>query len=360
MSYFQILNERGEPNEVLLKTVDLRNEDLYKFYKYMLTARILDSWMLRLQRMGKVALHGPNEGQEAIGAGTGYAARPEDWFFPSYRQISLLITRGVKISDILNRWMANKYDVMKGHEFNLYGFKDFHIVTGTTPIAVHIPSAVGFAHAAKIRKEKIVVLVYFGDGATSKGDFHEAINWAGVFKLPVFFVCENNQYAISQHVSRQTASETLAIKGVAYGVKSMRVDGNDVLAVYKSAKEAIESARNYEPVFVEYLTYRLGAHTTADDPRRYRSDEEVNYWRTKEPLIRLKNFLISQGIMTESEEKSLRQELEATIEEEVKKAVEIPPPPIEVIFEDVYSDMPWHLKEQMETVVKEYKEEQGE
>jgi len=360
MSYLQILNERGEVNEALLKGIDLKGEDFFKIYKYMLTTRFLDGWLMRLQRMGKAAIHAPNEGQEAIAVGTSYAAKPEDWFFPVYRELGILITKGVKIKDIINRWIANKDDILKGHEFALYGFKEFHIVPGTTPVAAHIPAAVGFAHAAKIKKDKIVVLVYFGDGATSKGDFHEAMNWAGVFKLPVFFICQNNQYAISLPATKQTASETFAIKGVAYGIKNMRVDGNDILAVYKSAKEAIESARNYEPVFIEYVTYRLGSHTTSDDPKRYRSEDEVNFWRSKDPIIRFKSFLISQGILTEEEDKALRDEIQKNIEEEVKKAIELPPPPIEAIFEDVYSDMPWHLKEEMEAVVKEYKENQGE
>jgi TPP-dependent pyruvate/acetoin dehydrogenase alpha subunit len=157
------------------------------------------------------------------------------------------------------------------------------------------------------------------------------------------------------HVSRQTASETLAIKAVAYGIKSMRVDGNDIIAVYKSAKEAIEMARNYEPVFIEYLTYRLGSHTTADDPKRYRSNEEVEFWRQKDPIKRFRNFLISNGIITEQEDQNLRKEIELMVEDEVKKALEIPPPPIEVIFEDVYSEIPWNLKEEMEEIIEDFR-----
>jgi pyruvate dehydrogenase E1 component alpha subunit len=355
MSFLQILNENGEVNEALLKTVNLTNEDFLKLYKYMLITRVLDGWLLKLQRMGKVAIHAPNEGEEAVAVGTAYAAKPEDWFFPTYRELGLLVTRGMSIREILCRWLANKEDILKGHEFAIYGSKALHIVPTTTPIAVHLPSAVGFAHAAKLRRDKIVVLAYLSDGATSKGDFHEACNWAGVFKVPIVFICRNNQYAISLHVSRQTASETLAIKAVAYGIKSMRVDGNDIIAVYKSAKEAIEMARNYEPVFIEYLTYRLGSHTTADDPKRYRSNEEVEFWRQKDPIKRFRNFLISSGIITEQEDQNLRKEIELMIEDEVKKALEIPPPPIEVIFEDVYSEIPWNLKEEMEEIIEDFR-----
>jgi len=357
MSLFQILNEKGEVNEALLKEINLKNEDFIKLYKYMYTTRVLDSWCLRLQRLGKAAIHAPNEGQEAIGVGTAYASKPEDWFFLSYRELGAIIARNVPLSEILARILANKNDHMKGHEFLIFGSYKYHMVPTTTPVGVHLPSAVGFAHAAKIRKDKIVVLAYFGDGATSKGDFHEACNWAGVFKVPIVFICQNNQYAISLHVSKQTASESIAIKSVAYGIKGIRVDGNDILAVYKSALEAIESARNYEPVLIEYLTYRIGSHTTADDPRRYRSDEEVNKWREKDPIKRFRDFLLNFGIITSKEDEEIRKDIERYVEEEVKKSLEVPELPIEVIFEDVYSDIPWNLKEEAEEVIKEFYED---
>lgn len=357
MSYLQILNEEGEVNEKLLKEINLKEEDLLKMYKYLLITRNLDGWFMKLQRMGKVAIYAPNEGQEAIGVGTAYAAKPEDWFFLAYRELGVLITKEIPIQEILARVLANANDPLKGHEFLIYGNRKYKMVPTTTPVSVHLPSAVGFAHAAKYRKDKIVVLVYFGDGATSKGDFHEACNWAGIFKVPIVFICQNNQYAISTPVVRQTASETIAIKSVAYGIKGMRVDGNDVLAVYKSAKEAIEYARNYEPVLIEYVTYRIGSHTTADDPKRYRKEEEVNNWKQKDPIKRFKKFLILRNILTEKEDQELIKEINKNIEEEVRKSLSVPPLGIEVIFEDVYSELTWNLKEQMDEVIKEFKEE---
>ncbi|MDT7891460.1 MAG: thiamine pyrophosphate-dependent dehydrogenase E1 component subunit alpha [Thermoproteota archaeon] len=354
---YQILNEEGIENKQLLSKINLSNDKLLEMYRHMLITRILDGWLMKLQRMGKAAIHAPNEGQEAIAVGVAHAAEKEDWFFPTYRDLGLLVAKGAPIREILNRWLANAQDPLKGHEFAIYGGRKYNMVPTTTPVSVHLAAATGFAHAAKIKKDKLVVFAFLGDGATSKGDFHESLNWAGVFKLPIVYVCQNNQYAISMPFRRQTASETIAIKSVAYGIKGMRIDGNDILAVYSAIKEARESALNGMPVLVECLTYRLGSHTTADDPTRYRSQEEVEEMRKKEPIKRFRAFLISKGILSEKEDEQMRKDIEREIEEEVKIAITIPPPPVQAIFEDVYSELPWHLKEQMEELVKEYEED---
>ncbi len=354
---YQILDEEGIENKHLISRISLSSEEMLKMYREMLLARILDGWLMRLQRMGKVAIHAPNEGQEAIGVGVGHVARNEDWFFPAYRELSLLIARGFTVREILNRWLANAHDPLKGHEFAIYGGLKYKMIPTTTPVSVHLAAATGFAHAAKIKKDKLVVFAFVGDGGTSKGDFHESVNWAGVFKLPIVYIIQNNQYAISFPSRRQTASETFSIKAIAYGIKGMRIDGNDVLAVYDAIKNARESAMNYEPVLVECVTYRLGSHTTADDPKRYRSDEEVENWRKKDPLKRFKNFLFARGILNEKEHEQIVKEIEKEVEEEVKQALTVPSPPITAIFEDVYSEMPWNLKEQMEEVVSEYEED---
>jgi len=354
---YQIIDEEGVPNSQLISKVNLSKEKLLEMYKHMLIVRILDGWLMRLQRMGRAAIHAPNEGQEAIAVGVAHASEKQDYFFPTYRDLGLMIVRGAPIREILNRWLANAQDPLKGHEFAIYGGKKYNIVPTTTPVSVHLAAATGFAHAAKIRKDDLVVFAFLGDGATSKGDFHESVNWAGVFKLPIVYVCQNNQYAISLPVKRQTASETISIKAIAYGIKGMRIDGNDILAVYTAAKEARESARNGMPVLMECVTYRLGSHTTADDPGRYRTQEEVEQMRKKEPLKRFKNYLISMGVLTEKEDEEMRKEIEKEIEEEVKIALTVPPLHVRAIFEDVYSEMPWHLKEEMEEVVKEYEED---
>jgi len=354
---YQIINEEGVENKQLLSKINLSNDKLLEMYKHMLITRILDGWLMKLQRMGKAAIHAPNEGQEAIAVGVVHASEKEDWFFPTYRDLGLLIAKGAPIREILNRWLANAQDPLKGHEFAIYGDRKYNMVPTTTPVSVHLAAATGFAHAAKIKKDKLVVFAFLGDGATSKGDFHESLNWAGVFKLPIVYLCQNNQYAISMPFRRQTASETIAIKAVAYGIRGMRIDGNDILAVYSAIKEARESALNGMPVLVECLTYRLGPHTTADDPTRYRSQEEVEEMRKKEPLKRFRTFLISKGILTEKEDEQMRKDIEREIEEEVKIAITIPPLPVQAIFEDVYSELPWHLKEQMEEIVKEYEED---
>ncbi|HLI46420.1 MAG TPA: thiamine pyrophosphate-dependent enzyme [Geobacterales bacterium] len=354
---YQILDEEGVVNKQLISKINLSNEQMLEMYKHMLIVRILDGWLMRLQRMGRAAIHAPNEGQEAIAVGVAHASEKQDYFFPTYRDLGLMIVRGASIREILNRWLANSQDPLKGHEFAIYGGRKYNIVPTTTPVSVHLAAATGFAHAAKIRKDNLVVFAFLGDGGTSKGDFHESINWAGVFRLPIVYVCQNNQYAISLPVKRQTASETISIKAVAYGIRGMRVDGNDILAVYSATKEARESARNGMPVLMECVTYRLGSHTTSDDPSRYRTQEEVEQMRKKEPLRRFKNYLISNGILSEKEEQELRKEIEKEIEDEVKIAVSVPPLPVQTIFEDVYSDMPWHLKEEMDLVVKEFEED---
>ncbi len=354
---YQILDEEGIENKHLISRISLSGEEMLKMYREMLLTRILDGWLMRLQRMGKVAIHAPNEGQEAIGVGVGRAAGNDDWFFPAYRELGLLIARGFTIREILDRWLADARDPLKGHEFAIYGGLKYKMIPTTTPVSVHLAAATGFAHAAKIKKDKLVVFAFVGDGGTSKGDFHESVNWAGVFKLPIVYIIQNNQYAISLPVKRQTATETLSIKAIAYGIKGVRVDGNDVLAVYDVIRNARESAMNYEPVLVECVTYRIGSHTTADDPKRYRNDEEVENWKKKDPLKRFKNFLIARGILKEKEHEQMVKEIEKEVEEEVKQALTVPSPPITVMFEDVYSEMPWNLKEQMEEVVSEYEED---
>lgn len=340
----RFIDEEGNPVEEV--KVRLSQELLLRMYATMVRARLLDEWLLKMQRVGKVALHAPNAGQEAI-AGAAMALREEDWLFPSYRELSAYIARGMSEEEILDRAMANADDLLRGSEFAVYGNRKFNIVPAPVPVGTQIPLAVGAAISAKILGHKVITMVIFGDGASSRGDFHSGMNFAGVFKAPVVFILQNNGWAISLPAMRQTAAKTLAARGVGYGVPGVRVDGNDVIAMYVTALEAAERARTGEgPTLIEALTYRLGPHTTADDPDKYRSREEVKLMERLDPIARFGKYLKGRGIMSEKEEREIWKEWGEKIEKAVKRSYEKPPLPVEVIFENVYSEPTWNLEEQ--------------
>ncbi|MEM2114627.1 MAG: pyruvate dehydrogenase (acetyl-transferring) E1 component subunit alpha [Candidatus Caldarchaeum sp.] len=340
---YQVLSPEGFAEEELDPGL------LLSMYRDMVYARVLDRWLMRLQRMGRIGIHAASGGQEAAGVGTAYALGENDWIFPLYRELPVFVARKVPISDIVNRNLSNRADPLKGRDFAVYGDIKYRIVPAPIPVAVHIPSAVGFALSLKYKKLSEVVINYFGDGATSKGDFHEALNFAGVFKAPIVFVCVNNQYAISVPVSRQTAVERLSVKAVAYGFEGVSVDGNDVVACYLAAKRAVEKARRGEgPTLIEAVTYRIGPHTTADDPSRYRDDEEVEMWRRRDPITRLRSHLLRRGLWSMDEDEKLWQTAEETIRKTIEECEKNPPLPPESILEDVYATPPWHLIEEKE------------
>ncbi|MCX8196243.1 MAG: pyruvate dehydrogenase (acetyl-transferring) E1 component subunit alpha [Acidilobaceae archaeon] len=340
----RFIDEEG--NEV--QKVPLGPEPLMRMYITMVRARILDEWLLRLQRVGKVALHAPNVGQEAAAAGSAMALREEDWLFPSYRELAAYIARGMNEEEILDRAMANIDDPLRGSEFVVYGHRKYNIVPAPVPVGSQVPLAVGAAMAAKILGHSVVTMAIFGDGATSRADFHAGLNFAGVFRAPVVFVIQNNAWAISMPSRRQTAAKTFALKGVAYGVPGVRVDGNDVIAVYTTASEAVERARAGEgPTLLEAVTYRLGPHTTADDPDRYRPREEAKAMEKFDPIRRLGKYLKARGIISEKEEREIWSEWGERIERIVKRCYEKPPLPPSVVLENVYSEPTWNLEEQM-------------
>jgi len=332
-----------------LTEFSLSEKLLLSMYKDMVLSRVLDRWLLSLQRMGRVAIHAPSEGQEAAFVGAAYALSEDDWVFPLYRELPVFIARKVTVEEILNRHFSNTADPLKGHDFAIYGDRKHKIVPAPIPVSLHIASAVGFAIALLIKGESGVVMNFFGDGATSKGDFHEAVNFAGVFKAPVVFVCVNNQYAISTHFTRQTAAASIADKAVAYGFPGVRVDGNDVIACYIVASEAVERARRRQgPTLIEAFTYRLGPHTTADDPSRYRSKEEEKEWRKNDPILRVKKYLTERGVWSESDDINLWESCEKKVREAIAICENNPLLPPTVIFEDVYAIEPWNIAEQRE------------
>jgi TPP-dependent pyruvate/acetoin dehydrogenase alpha subunit len=230
-----------------------------------------------------------------------------------------------------------------------FGAATTHYVTTSSPVGTQITQAVGTAWAAKIRKEDIVTLTFFGDGATSEGDFHAGMNFAGVFRAPTIFFCKNNQWAISVPVSRQTASKTLAEKARAYGMDGVRVDGNDLLSVYAATRAAADKARaGGGPTLVEAVTYRMGPHSSSDDPTRYRPKEEVEAWARRDPIDRMRKYLELKGLWSKDRDDALRSELDDLVQNTVKEVERNPPPPIETLFADVYAGLSPQIKEQME------------
>lgn len=319
-------------------------------YRHLLLVRLLDTRMLSLQRQGRIGFYVPSTGEEACQVGSAMALEKRDWVFPAYREPGCAIYRGFPIEILIAQAYGNAKDPQHGRQMpNHFGSRDINYVTTSSPVGTQIPHAVGAAWAAKIRKDDVVSLAYFGDGATSEGDFHGGMNFAGVFKTPTIFFCKNNQWAISVPIARQTASKTIAQKAQAYGFEGVRVDGNDLLAVYAATKAAADKARTGGgPTLIEALTYRMGPHSSSDDPTRYRATEEVDRWREKDPIDRMRKYLELKGLWSKADDDRLRAEIDDLIQNTIKEVERHPPPRIESLFEDVYADLTPQLKEQME------------
>lgn len=330
---------------------------LRRMYTVMLQARLFDERALALQRQGRIGFYVPANGQEAAQIGTAATYKSTDWIFPAYREIGVALWRGVPITTLTNQFIGNAKDIIKGRQMpNHYGYKKWGLMSPSSPIATQIPHAVGWAMAAKIKRDPHLAAVYFGDGATSEGDFHVSMNFAGVYKSPVVFNCQNNHYAISLPVEQQTASETIAVKGVAYGIPGVRVDGNDVLAVFSASTEAVARARRGEgPTLIELVTYRMGPHSTSDDPSRYRPDSEVAEWKRRDPLVRFEAYLRSLNLY-DGELDSIREQYPLELAAQIKEAESVGPPDYHTLVEDVFEHTPWHLEEAYVEFLEEIKE----
>jgi len=312
--------------------VDVPAQTQRRLYEDMVLLRSFDERAINLQRQGRIGTFPPSLGQEASEIGSAHAVRRSDWVVPSYRDHGALMVHGLPLSNVVLFAMGRTPSLSSA----------VRALPTSIPIATHLPHAVGLAIASQKLGRDDVAIAYFGDGGTSEGDFHEALNFAGVFKAPVIFFCQNNGWAISVPRSRQTASETLAQKAVAYGVTGQRVDGNDVLAVYQVVGEAAARARRGEgPTLVESLTYRLGPHTTADDPTRYRPAEEYQDWKeTRDPIQRMAGYLMAHGLLTPEEDQAIRGEAQARIQAEVEAAEALPPVEPAGMFQYVFQDAP--------------------
>jgi pyruvate dehydrogenase E1 component alpha subunit len=309
VSYLQILDAEGHLDRDL--EPDIPPDSLRLLYRSMVLARQLDLRMLALQRQGRMGTFAPLMGQEAAQVGSAFALEPTDWMVPSFREAAAYIMRGVPLKATFLLFMGRE-------EGNIIP-EDQRNLPVNIPVASQLPHAVGLAMAAKIRHDACAVLTYFGDGATSEGDFHEACNFAGVFQAPVVFLCQNNHYAISVPRERQTRARTLAQKAIAYGFDGIQVDGNDLLAVYVATRDALARAKAGKgPTLIECVTYRMSMHTTADDPSRYRKKAEEEEWRKHDPIPRFQGYLKSKGLWDEAWQADLEREVDA----EVRRAVE--------------------------------------
>jgi len=335
VEYLSILDSDGNLDTAL--EPKLAGEDLRALYRAMVLGRRLDERMVRLQRQGRIGTFAPIKGQEASQMGSAFTLRRIDWMVPSFRETAAMIWRGWPIEKLLLFFAGQ----LEGGQPAL----DQHDLPITIPVATQLPHAVGLAYAAQYRGDDVVVMAYFGDGATSEGDFHEAMNFAGVWHVPVVFVCQNNQWAISVPLKKQTHSRTIAQKALAYGLPGIQVDGNDVLAVYAAAREAVDRARAGDgPTLIECVTYRLGVHTTADDPTKYRTEEEVAMWEHKDPLTRFRAYLEKRNLL----EANLEQRIDEEIAEAVRRFESVPPADPLTMFDHVYAELPADLKAQRE------------
>jgi pyruvate dehydrogenase E1 component alpha subunit len=337
---FSVLDKDGRILDDSL-VPQIANEKLVKMYKTMLLTRCADNKALQLQRQGRMLTYAPNTGQEAAQVGSAAAIEEKDWLVPAFRELAAWLYKGVSLEHVYLYWFGNEF----GSKFP----DNVKMLPIAVPIATQFNHAVGLAMAANIRGIDEVTIAYIGDGGTSEGDFHEALNFAGVFNAPVVFVVQNNQYAISVSRTIQTKARTIAQKAVAYGIPGIQVDGNDIFAMYAATKEAVDRARNGGgPTLIEALTYRLGAHTTSDDPTRYREESEVEEWKEKDPLKRFKNYLIGNALWSEEKEQAQIDEFDKYALEVFKKVEASGDTELEDIFKYQYAEMPKHLQEQYE------------
>ncbi len=345
VSYTQFLNEQGELVDTLPPIAN-DHSALKKLYEVMVLTRTFDKKAITLQRTGKMGTYAPINGQEAISTAIGHAMKPEDVFVPYYRDYAAQLQRGVKMSEILSFWGGDE----RGSKFACNS-KDLPICV---PIASQCLHATGVAFAFKYRQQASVAVVCIGEGGTSEGDFYEAINVAGTWNLPVVFVVNNNQWAISVPRDKQTATQTIAQKAIAAGFTGQQVDGNDILATRQIIGDAIEKARRGEgPTLIEALSYRLCDHTTADDATRYQPSLEVEEARPKEPIARFKHFLMEQKIWTASEEETLVISCSEQVENAVNEYLNTEPQPISSIFDYHYAELPEYLVEQRAIAMEE-------
>ncbi|MDP6345269.1 MAG: thiamine pyrophosphate-dependent enzyme [Alphaproteobacteria bacterium] len=326
---------------------DLDRETLIRLYEMMVLVRAIDERGWTLQRSGRVEFWIPHRGLEAVHNAATIAFTMEDWIFMGYRHPGTLLLRGAPLVQLFAQYFGRRDEPFKGRRLpTLMGDRRLNVVPMTTQVGSYIPHACGAAWAAKIKRHDTRFLAMFGDGSSSRGEFHSGMNFAGVFKPPIVFICENNGWAVSTPTDVQTASATFAEKGDAYGVRNLRVDGNDALAVYAVTREARELAPEIGASLIEAVTYRMGFHTSSDNPDLYRSKADVEAWEPWDPLVRLRKYLEHKGFWAEAEEEALWQRCKDEIQAAIEEAEAMPLPEPASMFDDTFAEMTWMLEEQ--------------
>lgn len=335
--------------------LEISQDALLKGYEAMWTARIVDERMITLQRQGIITFAMSSQGEEAAAVGAAAALSLEDWIYPQYREVGAIFYRGFSIQDYIHHMFGNACDLILGRQMpNHFGSRKLNVVTVSSPIGTKIPHAAGCAYAMKLAGAQTVALCFFGEGATSEGDFHAGLNFAAVRKAPAIFFCRNNGYAISTPIKAQFASDGVAVKGSAYGIESIRVDGNDFFAVYYATKLARDYAvAGKGPYLIEAMTYRMGAHSTSDDPSAYRTQEECKEWDCLDPILRLRRYLEKNKLWDEKKEIELKERIKKEIDSSIDNAKKQEMAPLEKIVEYVYEKVPPALKAQLEKLEKE-------
>ena len=343
---FSILNADGSCADEYRVLVP--DNDVVAILKLILLNRVMDRRLMTLQRQGRLGFYMTSTGEEAATIGSAYSLREDDPIFLTYREIGSMLWRGVPLEAIMNQLIGNSRDTNKGKQMPAhYCFRKYNIPSVSSPVATQLPHACGFAYAAKFRRTGQVALAFCGEGSASEGDFHTALNFSGVLEAPVIFFIRNNGYAISTPEWVQTRAASLAIRGAGYGIPGVQIDGNDLLAVVKTVREAADRARDGGgPTLIEGLTYRMGAHSSSDDPTRYQPEEELKQWQQVDALVRLRAHAVWRGLWSDEADAAALEEAESSVSEMIARCERWPPPALESLFEDVYDRLPAHLEAQ--------------
>lgn len=348
MKAITYLNEKGELVPDYQGKMDPNL--LIKGYRIMALTRHVDERMITLQRQGTISFAMSSLGEEACAVASAAALELQDWMYPQYREAGIFFWRGGTPKQYIHHMFCNSLDSILGRQMpNHFGSRAINIVHVSSPIGTKIPHAAGSAYAMKLLKDSSVSICYFGEGATSEGDFHTGVNFAAVRKVPAIFFCRNNGYAISTPAKEQFASEDISSKGIGYGVKTFKIDGNDFIAVHNTVKAARQICLEGEgPVLIEAMTYRMGAHSTSDDPKLYRGEEEIKTWQPKDPLLRVKIYLESQNLWNDEADKLLMASVIEEVDAAIAEAKSCPKPSLNSMIKDVYFATPASLQRQLE------------
>ncbi len=346
---YRVIRQDGHPYKGA-EVPDLKQEHALRIYRTMVRTRVLDERMLAAQRQGRLSFYMQSTGEEATTVGFAAALDDEDMIMPQYREQGALVYRGFTLDEFMNQLFSNERDYGKGRQMPIhYGSAKLHYMTISSPLATQIPQATGYAYGQKLAGDGKCTVTVFGEGAASEGDFHAALNMASVLKVPVIFLCRNNGYAISTPSSEQFAGDGIAPRALGYGMHTIRVDGNDLLAVYQATREARRIAvEQNEPVLIESMSYRLAAHSSSDDPSGYRSKKEEEKWAAKDPLLRFRHWLELQGWWDDAQEKALFDTERRDVLAAMKVAEKLPIPPLEEMITDVYDTPPKTLQAQFD------------